>query len=297
MVDVMVPYFSRPELLEDAVRSALAQADPNWRLTVVDDGPGADGVQEWLETLADPRLRYLHNDRNLGINRNFQKCLDLAEHEVTVIMGADDVLLPNYVGTIRAAYHRFPEAAMVQPGVRVIDEFGAAATGLADLAKRWLFAPRIGEPTVLGGEDLAVGLLRGNWLYFPSVAWRTEAARSAGFRDGLTVVQDLALVLDLVTRGETMLVDPQVCFQYRRHGHSVSSSGAADGSRFVEERGFFAGEAVRMDRLGWSRAATAARRHLSSRINALTLLPASLRARERTWTRSLARHVIARPGG
>jgi GT2 family glycosyltransferase len=294
-VDVMVPYFDRPQLLQQAVRSLLDQDDPDWCLTVVDDGPGADDVQVWLESHADPRVRYLHNGRNLGINRNFQRCLDLAEHDVTVIMGADDVMLPNYVSTVRAAFHRFPGVSMVQPGVRVIDEHGASATGLADLAKRRLFAPRVREPTVLGGQDLAAGLLRGNWLYFPSVAWRTEAARSVGFREGLDVVQDLALVLDLVTRGRTMLVDPQVCFHYRRHSTSVSAWRAADGSRFAEERAFFGDEAIRMRQLGWTKAATAARGHLSSRINALTLLPASLRAGHGAWARSLARHVLERP--
>ncbi len=288
----MVPYFDRRPLLEEAVRSALGQEDPDWRLTVVDDGPGRDGVRAWLEALDDGRLRYVHNERNLGINRNFQKCLDLAEHEITVIMGGDDVLLANYVGTVRAAYCRRPEIAMVQPGVRVIDENGAEASGLADWAKRRLFAPQVREPTVFGGEALAAGLLRGNWLYFPSVAWRTELARSVGFRPGLDVVQDLALVLDLVAGGQSLLVDPTVCFRYRRHRTSVSAWRAADGSRFAEERAFFRAEAGRLTTLGWTRAARAARRHVASRMNALSLLPAALAGRRGAAVRTLARHAL-----
>ncbi|CAN5271715.1 hypothetical protein BH20ACT5_BH20ACT5_16170 [soil metagenome] len=296
-VDIMLPYYNRPDLLHLAVRSLLGQDDPHWRAAVVDDGAGADGVEDWLATLADHRLRYLHNDRNLGINRNFQKCLDLAEHDCTVIMGADDVLLPTYVGTIRSAFAAFPDVAMVQPGVRVIDGHGVRSSGLADLAKRRLFAPRVRSPTVLGGEELAASLLRGNWLYFPSVAWRTSVARSVGFREGLDVVLDLALVLDLVARGETLLMHPRVCFHYRRHGASISAWRAADGSRFAEERAFFAGEAARMRARGWPRAATAARWHLSSRLNALSLLPASLRARQGTALGSLAGHIVHLPSG
>lgn len=294
-VDIMLPYFNRPDLLRLAVRSLLGQDDPHWRGTVVDDGRGDDGVEGWLAALSDQRLRYLHNDRNLGINRNFQKCLELAECDFTVIMGADDVLLPNYVGTIRTAVAVFPDVAMVQPGVRVIDGHGARSAGLADLAKRRLFAPRVQAPTVLGGEALAASLLRGNWLYFPSVAWRTSVARSVGFREGLDVVLDLALVLDLVTRGEWLLAHPRVCFQYRRHGASISAWRAADGSRFAEERAFFAGEAARMQGLGWAGAAAAARRHLSSRLNALSLLPGSLRARDGGAVRSLAGHIVGWP--
>ena len=38
---------------------------------------------------------------------------------------------------------------------------------------------------MLAGEDLAVSLLRGNWTYWPSLAFRTEAVRRQGFIDDL----------------------------------------------------------------------------------------------------------------
>ena len=44
--------------------------------------------------------------------------------------------------------------------------------GLADRVKRHVYAPRGPGETVLYGEPLATSLLRGNWLYFPSLAWR-----------------------------------------------------------------------------------------------------------------------------
>ena len=145
---------------------------------------------------------------------------------------------------------------------------------------------------MLRGEDLATGLLRGNWLYFPSICWRAGPLRRTGFRDGLSVVQDLALVLDLVVAGESLLVEPTTCFRYRRHGGSVSSAHAADGRRFDEERRFFLSCADRMSAHGWPRAARAARRHLSSRINALLQLPVALRHRRTDGVRTLARHAF-----
>jgi len=288
----MVPYFDRPDLLRHLVGSVLEQADPQWRLTVVDDGPGLDGVENWLGGLGDTRLRYLRNPANLGINRNFQRCLDLAEQDFVVITGADDLFLPNYVGSVRAAYRKFPEAAIIQPGVAAIDAAGAVRDGLADRAKRGIFAPRVQVPTLLRGEDLAVSLLRGNWLYFPSLAWRTRPAQETGFRDGLHVIQDLALVLDLIRSGRQLLVEPVASFRYRRHSSSVSSWRAADGSRFAEERGFFREEAARLDELGWRRAARAARRHVASRVNAATQLPGALAGGRVSRARALAAHVL-----
>ena len=44
------------------VRSVLAQDDPNWRLTVVDDSGELpdEGLGDWCAGLAEPRVRYLH---------------------------------------------------------------------------------------------------------------------------------------------------------------------------------------------------------------------------------------------
>ncbi len=293
-VDVMLPHYGRLDLVQETVRSVIAQDDPLWRLTVVDDsGDLADeALAQWCAELGDERVRYRRNPRNLGINRNFQQCVDLVEHDLAVIIGNDDVMLPGYVGTVRRALQAHPEVAFVQPGVEVVDADGEPARTLVDLSKRWVYAPRVSEPTVLAGQDLAVSLLRGNWLYFPSICWRSEPLRRTGFREGLSVVQDLALVLDLVLDGGSLLVEPTTCFRYRRHGASVSSAHAADGRRFAEERAFFLETADRMTARGWPRAGRAARRHLSSRLNALIRLPAAARSGGAGGVRTLARHAF-----
>jgi glycosyltransferase involved in cell wall biosynthesis len=293
-VDVMLPHYGRLDLVQATVRSVLAQEDPNWRLTILDDtGESADdALAEWCAGLDDERVRYRLNPRNLGINRNFQQCLDLVEHDLAVLVGNDDLMLPGYIGTVRRAHAAHPEAAIIQPGVEVVDADGAPARSLVDLGKRRVYAPRVTEATVFAGQELAVSLLRGNWLYFPSICWRSEPLRRTGFREGVDVVQDLALVLDLVVDGESLLVEPTTCFRYRRHDASVSSAHAADGRRFAEERAFFLETADRMAARGWPRAARAARRHFSSRLNALTRLPAAARHGGLTSIRTLARHAF-----
>ncbi|PRX47914.1 GT2 family glycosyltransferase [Prauserella shujinwangii] len=292
IVDIMLPYYGPVDLMRETVRSVLAQDDPHWRLTVVDDGYPDASIPGWFAALGEPRVRYVRNERNLGANRNYQKCLGLIEHELAVIMGADDVMLPNYVGTVREAYRAHPDVAMLQPGVRIIDERGRHTCGLVDNAKRRLYAPKVLGTRTMSGEEAAVSLLRGNWLYFPSLCWRSAAIKEIGFREGLDVVQDLGLVLDLIYRGEKLLVDSTVCFHYRRHSASDSSWRALAGTRFVEERRFFLDTAKRAAELGWSRAARVARTHLSSRLNALTLLPSAIRAHHRTGVSNLTKHVL-----
>ncbi|KAE8764562.1 glycosyltransferase family 2 protein [Georgenia thermotolerans] len=283
-IDIMLPYYGDVALLNAAVESVLRQDDPDLRLTVVDDGypdPSVPGQFARL-TEQDPRVVYLRNESNLGANANFRRCASLVEHPITVFMGADDVMLPGYVRTVREAFAA-PGVDLVQPGVQVIDERGSVYEPAGDKVKGWLRRRAVGEATAatLTGEAAAVSLLTGNWLYFPSVAWSSDRVRRHPFRAEYDVVQDLALALDIIADGGTLLVTDAPCFQYRRHRRSDSSVRAADGRRFTEELAFFQDRAAAFRRRGWRRAERAARLHLTSRMHAATLLPGAIA--RRTW--------------
>jgi GT2 family glycosyltransferase len=292
-LDIMLPYYGDPALMRDAVHSVLAQTDPDWRLTVVDDDT-RPGVPEWFAGLGDRRVRYFRNARNLGVSGNFRRCAELADYPYTVLMGCDDLMRPGYVAAVREARAAMPGAAMYQPGVRVIDGDGRPARTLVDTVKRRLYSAAPAQRARMGGERLAVSLLRGNWLYFPAMCWRSDLLKEVGFRSDLTVVQDLALMVELLLRGEELVTDPAVCFDYRRHIGSESSAQAVSGSRFEETRRLLLELAADFDALGWHRAARTARRHLSTRIHALLMVPAALRQRRLDTARDLAGHAFAR---
>jgi glycosyltransferase involved in cell wall biosynthesis len=295
MVDVMMPYYGDVGMMQEAVRSVLNQSDPRWRLTVVDDGT-EPGVPEWFASViaaqGDDKVRYYRNERNLGVTGNFQKCLSLVERDFVTMIGSDDRLLPDYIATVLDLYDRHPEASLVQPGVEVIDETGAVTEPWVDKVKRRVYAPKVHGSQVLGGEELAVSLLRGNWMYFPSICWRADAITSVGFDENLRVIQDLALTLEWVRSGALLAVSDAVCFQYRRHAVSVSSEQALSGDRFAEERRFFLDEAERMDALGWRHAGRAARNHLSSRLHAVAMLPKAALRRNGSAVRSLTEYAF-----
>ena len=298
-VDVLLPYYGDVAMMKQAVESILRQTSPDWTLTVIDDGYPDESVPDYFGALAgqDSRITYLRNDVNLGANGNYRKALTFVRNELAVVMGADDVMLNNYIETVVAAHEQFPSAQIIQPGVEVIDENNQHVMGLVDRMKR-VYAPRVpasGGRRLLSGEPLAISLIRGNWLYFPSVCWKSDALVAMNFREGLDVVQDLALALDLVKDGGCLVVDSTVCFQYRRHRQSDSSWRALEGTRFIEERKFFTGMAEEFDAIGWRRAARTSRLHLSSRLNAATLLPKAWRTKQHQGVRNLREHVLARP--
>ena len=286
----MLPFYGDPDLLRRAVRSIQEQTRTDWRLTVVDDGYPDDSIEPWFAGLGDDRIHYRRNAQRLGAQPNNRHCIDQVDLPYFVMMGADDLMSPDYLDTVLALHDRWPDAAVVQPGVAIMDEHDEPVRPLADRVKAAL-APKGTGPREVGGEDLVVSLLRGNWLYNPSLCWRTAALKQI---PGSADVFDLALPVAVIADGGSMVVDDHVCFRYRRHRSSDSGSGAAAGKRFAEERRYFAAETARMDARGWHRAARAARRHLSSRLNAAVQLPWALLRRDGAALRVMATHLFTR---
>lgn len=290
-VDVLFPYYGDVALMKLAVQSVLKQEYPDFRLLVVDDGYPDDSIPGWFASLDDARVSYQRNEKNLGANGNYRKALTLVENELVVVMGADDVMMPEYLQWLVARAEAYPQAQIFQPGVFVIDQHGAPAHGLVETIKDRA-RPKGHGPRLLSGEKLAASLLGANWLYFPSIAWRASAITKHSFRPEYDVVQDLALALDIVMDGGALLLDDFACFQYRRHAGSDSSVKALEGVRFGEERAFFGEMAKEMDAKGWRRAAAVARAHVSSRLHAASLLPRAAAKRKWGGVKNLAAHIV-----
>jgi glycosyltransferase involved in cell wall biosynthesis len=280
-LEVLVPFWGDPELLYATVESVKAQTDPQWTMTIVDDCYPDPSVSRHFAREDDDRITYVRNDANLGIAGNFERCRQLATADLVVFLGCDDLLHPSFVGRARELMAAHPDAAFLQMGVRVIDESGEDVLPLGDRIKRVL-RPRPGPTRVMSGEDLAVSLLRGNWLYWPSLVFRRSRLPESGFRQDLPIILDLALVMDIVRSGGSLVVDSHEAFSYRRHTESLSSSSALDGTRFADDRRYFREVGDQLAADGWTRAARAARRRWVSRLHGLALVPDALRSSERS---------------
>lgn len=289
-IDIMMPFWGRVDHFKIAVDSVLAQDSGDWRLTIVDDGYPDPTAGEWARSVPDERVRYLRNDVNLGVSRNFRRCVDLMTADYGVLMGCDDIMLPGYVRRIDELLRRFPHASIIQPGVSTIDASGRHGQTLADRVKG-LYRPRRGLPRPLTGERLARSLLRANWAYFPSLCWERRALEEHGFRLDMDIVSDLAMLLDITLEGGSLILDDHVVFDYRRHAASASAVTGPDGTKYAQESSLFFEMAERTRQRGWSSASRAARTHLTSRLHAVAELPAAARARNRAGLTALLRHA------
>lgn len=290
-LEIFVPYWGDPYLLFATVESIRSQTSGRWAAVVVDDCYPDPAVGEHFARLDDPRIRYVRNETNLGTTGNYERCRDMASGELMMFMGCDDLLGPTFVETVLATHAAFPAASIIQTGVRVIDGNGAEISPLTDRVKRAIM-PRARKATQMKGEDLAVSLLRGDWLYWPSLVFRTAALRDVSFRDDLPIIQDLALVIDLIVAGESLVLEPREVFFYRRHRNSVSATSLVSGRRLDDERRYYRMAMKQMQEKRWSKATRAARVRWTSRLHGLSLVPAAIRRKRYDAVARLVVHAI-----
>lgn len=291
-VDVLLPFRGDDRLMQQAVESVRAQTHADWVLHVLDDANAASRVPQWLDSLADPRIRVHRSEVQLGVNRAFRRCLDLGDAALVTFMGCDDLMHPTHLEHVLDLADRHPGTSVVQPGVRVIDAAGRPTRPVGDRIKS-LISPGPGTH-VLQGEPLARSLMHGNWLYFPSLLWRRAALEAHPLRPGLDTALDLRLVMDLVLDGHSLVTSDRVTFDYRRHAASASSVTARTATRFDEELLVSREVAAECSALGWDTASRSATLHLTSRLNSVLHAASSLRHGQLPTARRILRAALAR---
>jgi glycosyltransferase involved in cell wall biosynthesis len=266
---IAVPFFSDLAYLEIALRSIVAQTDPQWTAIVVDDASPEPGADELVARLDDPRIRYVRNGSNLGIADNFNRCLELgaADAEIVAVFHADDVLEPGYVAAVRRGHLEFPTAACVAPRVTVVGGDGRPTRTLGDSVKQMMWPRRL--PAALVGDDGLARLMHGLFFYCPSVSYRVALLPELRFDGRWRQVMDLDFYARVLLGGGSIVLVPDHAYRYRRHAATMTAQNSRSLVRLTEEVTVAREVAAAAGDKGWRRGRRAARMRLTVRLNGL----------------------------
>jgi glycosyltransferase involved in cell wall biosynthesis len=95
-VSVCIPAFRRPAELRNALESVLIQSFTDFEVVVGDDSGDLEDV---VRSVNDRRIRYLMNERRLGMVGNWTHTLDAATGRYRMLLMDDDSLLPDFLAT------------------------------------------------------------------------------------------------------------------------------------------------------------------------------------------------------
>lgn len=227
-VTVAICTYNRADgYLREALESAVAQTYPEVEI-LVSDNASEDGTEELVRSVADHRVRYVRQPRNLGPNGNFNFCVREAWGDYFLLLHDDDMIDEDMVeSSVAALQDAGGEAGVVLTGTRVVD---------ADGRVRKERPNHLDEP---GFSGLAFGWIQGKTpLYLCSTLYNTRRLREAGgFASPRNLFQDAVATLRLSAFGRVDVEAPKASF--RRHGENMGSAAAiedwAEDSLFVLE--------------------------------------------------------------
>ncbi len=226
LVSICIPMFEAGRFIVDAIDSARGQTYQNVEIIVVDNC-SQDGSFELAEAAAraDPRIRIHRNAQNLGMQRNFGRCLELAAGEYIKFLPADDVLEQECVARLADVLDAHPSVALVVSARRIANE------QLHERAVRG-YAHR--SLTVSGEKAIRRAYVFGNVIGEPTAALFRRSALANGVSDYYTQLLDLDMWFRILAHGDLAFVAEPLC-KIRTHARQLTYANTRS-TRILDER-------------------------------------------------------------
>src|SRR5688572_25455679 len=89
-ISVILPVYNAEKYLRDAIQSILNQTFTDFELIIINDG-STDESERIINSFSDKRIRYIRNDKNLGLIETLNKAVHLAAGPYIARMDSDDI--------------------------------------------------------------------------------------------------------------------------------------------------------------------------------------------------------------
>jgi len=112
LVSICIPTHNGARWIERSLRSAISQTYQPVEILIVDDASTDDTVNiaTWFR---DPRIRVEVNKSNLGLVRNWNRCITLSKGSLVKLLFQDDMLYPTCVEKMALLFEKHPLIGMV----------------------------------------------------------------------------------------------------------------------------------------------------------------------------------------
>lgn len=225
---IIVPAYNRAKLLPRALKSTLAQTDPDFEVIVVDDA-STDNIAEVMAGFTDSRIRYVRLDKNGGASRARNDGFKVAQGELISLLDSDDEMHPDFLAKTRAAWTKAgPNVGFSWTGKRTI------RYEKENEVRRWRINEAIWEPSYPTSHGLLVHCLGHDpvWGTSHGVTLRKGVLESiGGFDESLPAREDVDLLFRLLQRYDYLVI-PEILMTLH---HDADPASRVDGN--VKNRG------------------------------------------------------------
>lgn len=107
---IITPTYKRANKLTRAVGSVLNQTHADWEIIIVNDSPDDTSYASFEKDISDPRIIYLKNEKNEGVNFSRNRALDSvsSDSDWIIFLDDDDYLAPDALKTFSELIFNHP---------------------------------------------------------------------------------------------------------------------------------------------------------------------------------------------
>lgn len=121
-ISVLTPiYNTNPVHLRECIESILNQTFKDFEFLILNDSPDNKEIEKIVLSYKDKRIKYIKNEKNLGISASRNKLLKLAKGEYIAIFDHDDISLPNRLEEEYKILENNPEIGAVSSWMQAFD--------------------------------------------------------------------------------------------------------------------------------------------------------------------------------
>lgn len=217
-VGVVVPCYRYGRFLRECVASVLAQRGVDVRVLIIDDASPDDSADIAIAIAAeDSRVALLRHQANRGHIATYNEGLDWISADYTMLVSADDYLLPGALARATELLDKHPEVAFA---------FGRALELLTDGSLQRSMKIIKGDATheIISGLQFIKLSRSRNIVPTPTVIVRTRVQKKVGgYCPELPHTGDMEMWLRLAAHGSVAVMDADLAV-YRVHDANMSAA-------------------------------------------------------------------------
>lgn len=217
-VTVFIPVYNAEKYLKECIDSILTQTFTDFELLLIDDGSN-DGSAAVIAAIADPRIRYVKNEKNMGIARTRNRGLELARGEYIAFIDSDDICVPQRLEKQVAFLDANPQVGICGGWIQEIYPDGTLIKGEL-------------RQYPAGDAEIREMMYWNCPLWNPSVTMRKAVIEAHGIRHNTEFISasdfDLFVKIGKVS---SMANLPEIMLLYRRHENQITTRRTFEANR------------------------------------------------------------------
>lgn len=203
-ITILMPVYNGAKFLRETIENVLLQSYRDFIFLIVNDG-STDDTEKIILSYKDSRIKYLKNERNLGLVKTLNKGIDLIETEFLARMDADDLWVETKLEKQLALLDSRPDVGICGTSIR---KFGA-------FQGDFIFP--------MDNTGLKVGFLFYCCMSHPSVVFRMSFLKNSGlwYNEDYFPAEDYKMWVEALKLTQIYNI-PEFLLFYRQHDNQIT---------------------------------------------------------------------------